>query len=80
MHNRHEEVLKFFKYVLCCKYLEFKTILCDEVNVPINDVGLLITIGGDGTHFNTHYIENAIPIYRINSNYAYYIEVCYSVR
>lgn len=68
-HNRHEEAVKFCKDVLCRKPLEFKTVLRDEVNAPIHDVDLVITIGGDGTLLNaSHYMDSSVPVFGVNSD------------
>ncbi|KAH9330380.1 hypothetical protein KI387_002488 [Taxus chinensis] len=68
-HNTHIETVKFCEDVLRRKPLEWKTVVGDELEAPISDVDLVITIGGDGTLLRaSHYVDSSAPIFGVNSD------------
>lgn len=59
------------------KPLEWKTVVGDELEAPISDIDLVITIGGDGTILRaSHYVDNSASIFGVNSDPSRITEVC----
>ncbi|GLJ16918.1 hypothetical protein SUGI_0292070 [Cryptomeria japonica] len=68
-HKTHVETVKFCEDVLRRKPLEWKTVVGDELEAPISDIDLVITIGGDGTILRaSHYVDNSASIFGVNSD------------
>ncbi|KAK7313652.1 hypothetical protein VNO77_38842 [Canavalia gladiata] len=63
------DAINFCQAVLRTKSVEWKTIQRNDLSQSINDVDLVVTIGGDGTLLHaSHFIDNNIPILGLNSD------------
>ena len=53
-----------------------KLIFRDELQEPIKDVDLVITVGGDGTLLEaSHFLDSSIPVLGVNSDPTQWSEV-----
>lgn len=65
----HEMTVQTCKNVLENLNIHWKSLFPDELREPINDVDLVITIGGDGTLLRAgHFLDSSIPVLAVNSD------------
>lgn len=65
----HLDTIKFCQTILQQKPVEWKAVLRNDLSQPINDVDLVITVGGDGTLLQaSHFMDDMIPILGVNSD------------
>ncbi|KAH9543524.1 hypothetical protein CY35_13G069700 [Sphagnum magellanicum] len=70
-HRVHEHTLQVCRQVLDHRqsYIQYETRIRDQLEHPIHNMDLVITIGGDGTLLQaSHYLDNSIPILGVNSD------------
>jgi len=65
----HHDSINFCQEILRKKSVEWKAVLRNDLTQPINDVDLVVTIGGDGTLLQaSHFIDDKIPVLGVNSD------------
>ncbi|XP_054814572.1 NADH kinase isoform X2 [Prosopis cineraria] len=65
----HLETIKFCQAILQKKPVEWKALERNDLSHPINDVDLVVTVGGDGTLLQaSHFMDDRIPILGVNSD------------
>ncbi|XP_028763732.1 NADH kinase-like isoform X1 [Neltuma alba] len=65
----HLDTIKFCQTILQKKPVEWKAIERNDLSQPINDVDLVVTVGGDGTLLQaSHFMDDRIPILGVNSD------------
>ncbi|KAF7822585.1 NADH kinase [Senna tora] len=65
----HLDTIKFCQTVLQKKPVEWKAIVRNDLSQPINDVDLVVAIGGDGTLLQaSHFMDDTIPVLGVNSD------------
>lgn len=70
-HEVHEQTVRVCNDILSRRqaHVQFEMRLRDELQSPIRDVDLVITVGGDGTLLQaSHYVDNSIPVLGVNSD------------
>ncbi|XP_024394023.1 NADH kinase-like isoform X2 [Physcomitrium patens] len=70
-HRVHEHTVRLCKDVLSRRqaHIQFEMHLRDELQSPIRDIDLVITVGGDGTLLQaSHYLDSSIPVLGVNSD------------
>ncbi|KAK2422720.1 NADH kinase [Trifolium repens] len=68
-HKVHHDSINFCQEILQKKPVEWKTVLRNNLTQPINDVDLVVTIGGDGTLLQaSHLVDDKIPVLGVNSD------------
>ncbi|XP_061372939.1 NADH kinase isoform X2 [Gastrolobium bilobum] len=75
-HKVHHDAINFCQAILQKKSVEWKAVMRNDLSQPINDVDLVVTIGGDGTLLQTsHFMDNKIPVLGVNSDPTRFDEV-----
>jgi NAD+ kinase len=75
-HMAHEDSIQLCKDVLKQRTNVQWCMLREELNRPINDVDLVVTIGGDGTLLQaSHHLGDSIPVLGVNSDPTIFHEV-----
>lgn len=65
----HRDSINFCQEILRKKSVEWKAVLRNNFSQPINDVDLVVTIGGDGTLLQaSHLMDDKIPVLGVNSD------------
>ncbi|KAK4285834.1 hypothetical protein QN277_002476 [Acacia crassicarpa] len=65
----HLDTIKFCQTILQEKRVEWKAVERNDLSQPINDVDLVVTVGGDGTLLQaSHFMDDRIPILGVNSD------------
>lgn len=65
----HHDSINFCQEILRKKSVEWKAVLRNNLTEPINDVDLVVTIGGDGTLLQaSHLMDDKIPVLGVNSD------------
>lgn len=65
----HHDSINFCQEILRKKSVEWKAVHRNDLTQPINDVDLVVTIGGDGTLLQaSHFIDDKIPVLGVNSD------------
>ncbi|BAT92476.1 hypothetical protein LR48_Vigan05g132100 [Vigna angularis] len=65
----HHDAINFCQAILQKKSVEWKAVLRNNLLPPINDVDLVVTIGGDGTLLQaSHSLDDKIPVLGVNSD------------
>lgn len=65
----HLDTIKFCQTILQKKRVEWKAVERNDLSLPINDVDLVVTFGGDGTLLQaSHFMDDRIPILGVNSD------------
>lgn len=65
----HHDAINFCQAIIQKKSVECKTVLRNNLSQPINDVDLVVTVGGDGTLLQaSHYMDDKIPVLGVNSD------------
>ncbi|KAL5062242.1 hypothetical protein RYX36_023979 [Vicia faba] len=65
----HGESVNFCQEILQKKSVEWKVVLGNNLTDPINDVDLVVAIGGDGTLLlASHLMDDKIPVLGVNSD------------
>jgi NAD+ kinase len=68
-HKVHHDSINFCQEILRKKPVEWKAVLRNNLTQPINDVDLVVTIGGDGTLLQaSHLVDDKIPVLGVNSD------------
>lgn len=70
-HMVHEQTVRTCRDILSRRQadIQFEMHLRDELQSPIRDVDLVITVGGDGTLLQaSHYLDSSIPVLGVNSD------------
>lgn len=70
-HVVHEQTVRTCRDILSRRQadIQFEMHLRDELQSPIRDVDLVITVGGDGTLLQaSHYLDSSIPVLGVNSD------------
>lgn len=68
-HTVHEATIKTCKDVLGSKGIACKQLYRDELQCPIKNVDLVVTVGGDGTLLQaSHFLDDSIPVLGVNSD------------
>jgi NAD+ kinase len=78
-HRVHEQTIRVCKDALSRRqaHVKFEMHLRDELQSPIRDVDLVITVGGDGTLLQaSHYLDSSVPVLGVNSDPTQIDEVC----
>lgn len=78
-HIVHEQTVRMCRDTLSRRqaHIQFEMHLRDELQSPIRDVDLVITVGGDGTLLQaSHYLDSSIPVLGVNSDPTQIDEVC----
>jgi NAD kinase len=67
-HSEHMETLERLEHDLKRRHIEYTVVARSKLREPVENVDLLISVGGDGTFLDaSHFLEN-IPILGINSS------------
>ncbi|CAL0310203.1 unnamed protein product [Lupinus luteus] len=65
----HHDAINFCQAILRKKSFEWKALMRNNLSHPINDVDLVITVGGDGTLLQaSHFMDDKIPVLGVNSD------------
>ncbi|XP_020206954.1 NADH kinase [Cajanus cajan] len=65
----HHDAINFCQAILQKKSVEWKAVLRNNLSHPINDVDLVVTVGGDGTLLQAgHLMDDKIPVLGLNSD------------
>ncbi|KAL9236484.1 hypothetical protein vseg_011149 [Gypsophila vaccaria] len=65
----HKDAVKFCQDVLRRKMVDWETLFHNELSHPIQDVDLVVAIGGDGTLLQaSHFMDGTIPVLGVNSD------------
>ena len=65
----HLDTVKFCQTILQKKHVEWKAVERKDLSQPINDVDLVVAVGGDGTLLQaSHFMDDRIPILGVNSD------------
>ncbi|KAK7335213.1 hypothetical protein VNO80_26990 [Phaseolus coccineus] len=65
----HHDAINFCQAILQKKSVEWKAVLRNNLSPPINDVDLVVTVGGDGTLLQaSHSLDDKIPVLGVNSD------------
>ncbi|KAL8159343.1 hypothetical protein V2J09_000880, partial [Rumex salicifolius] len=65
----HNDAINFCKDVLKRKSIDWELCLHDGISKPIQNVDLVVTIGGDGTLLKaSRFLDNSIPVLGVNSD------------
>ncbi|KFK42232.1 hypothetical protein AALP_AA2G228900 [Arabis alpina] len=65
----HKNAINYCKEVLNKKPVEWKPISRNDLSHPIDDVDMVITVGGDGTLLHaSHFIDDSVPVLGVNSD------------
>lgn len=68
-HKVHHDAINFCQAILRKKPVEWKAVLRNDLSQPINDVDLVVTVGGDGTLLQaSHFMDDKIPVLGVNSD------------
>ncbi|CAL5201074.1 unnamed protein product [Lathyrus oleraceus] len=68
-HKVHHESINFCQEILRKKSVEWKAVLGNNLTEPINNVDLVVAIGGDGTLLlASHLMDDKIPVLGVNSD------------
>ncbi|RDY13308.1 NADH kinase, partial [Mucuna pruriens] len=68
-HKVHHDTINFCQAILQKKPVEWKAVLRDNLSQPINDVDLVVTVGGDGTLLQaSNLMDDKIPLLGVNSD------------
>ncbi|XP_058773582.1 NADH kinase [Vicia villosa] len=68
-HKVHGESVYFCQEILRKKSVEWKAVLGNNLTEPINNVDLVVAIGGDGTLLlASHLMDDKIPVLGVNSD------------
>lgn len=68
-HKVHEITVKTCESVLDKRDIHWRSLFRDELRGPINNVDLVIAVGGDGTLLEvSHYLDSCIPVLGVNSD------------
>ncbi|KAL2331287.1 hypothetical protein Fmac_018868 [Flemingia macrophylla] len=72
LENRHkvnQDAINICQAVLRKKSVEWKAVRRSDLSQPINDVDLVVTVGGDGTLLQaSHLMDDKIPVLGVNSD------------
>lgn len=65
----HHDAINFCQAILRKKSVEWKAVLRNNLSPPINDVDLVVTVGGDGTLLQaSHSLDDKVPVLGVNSD------------
>lgn len=65
----HRDAISFCKNILKKKFVEWEEMLRDNLCHPIQNVDMVVTVGGDGTLLHaSHFVDDSIPILGVNSD------------
>ncbi|XP_019425778.1 PREDICTED: NADH kinase [Lupinus angustifolius] len=65
----HHDAINFCQAILREKSFEWKALMRNNLSQPINDVDLVVTVGGDGTLLQaSHFMDDKIPVLGVNSD------------
>ncbi|TKY49246.1 NADH kinase [Spatholobus suberectus] len=65
----HRDAINFCQAILQKKSVEWNAVQRNNLSKPINDVDLVVTIGGDGTLLQaSHLMDDKIPVLGVNSD------------
>lgn len=65
----HHDAINFCQAILQKKSIEWKAVHRNNLSQPINDVDLVVTVGGDGTLLQaSHLMDDKIPVLGVNSD------------
>ncbi|XP_027342816.1 NADH kinase isoform X2 [Abrus precatorius] len=68
-HKVHNDAINFCQAILQKKSVEWKAVRRNNLFQPINDVDLVVTVGGDGTLLQaSHFMDDKIPVLGLNSD------------
>ncbi|KAJ1383763.1 NAD kinase [Sesbania bispinosa] len=68
-HKVHHDSVNFCQEILQKKSVQWKAVQCNSLSQPINDVDLVVTVGGDGTLLQaSHLMDDKIPVLGVNSD------------
>lgn len=73
----HHDTINFCEAILKKKSVEWKAVPRNNLSQPINEVDLVVTVGGDGTLLQaSHFMDDKIPVLGVNSDPTRIDEVC----
>lgn len=65
----HKDAIEFCKNVLQRKSIDWDATFRSNISRPIQNVDLVVTLGGDGTLLQaSHLLDDSIPILGVNSD------------
>ncbi|XP_057451106.1 NADH kinase-like [Lotus japonicus] len=65
----HHDTINFCEAILKKKSVEWKAVPRNNLSQPINEVDLVVTVGGDGTLLQaSHFMDDKIPVLGVNSD------------
>lgn len=65
----HRDAINFCQDVLRRKLVDWETMFHDDLSQPIQNVDLVVTVGGDGTILHaSHFMDDTIPVLGVNSD------------
>ena len=74
----HKEAINFCQKMLQQKSVDWQPIFRNNLLLPIRNVDLVVTVGGDGTLLQaSHFMDDSIPVLGVNSDPTQAEEVSY---
>ncbi|KAI4333466.1 hypothetical protein L6164_018276 [Bauhinia variegata] len=65
----HRDAINFCQAILQHKSVQWKAVPRNNLSQPINNVDLVVAIGGDGTLLQaSHFVDDSIPVLGVNSD------------
>lgn len=65
----HKDAIRFCQSILQRKPIDWEPVLRHDLSRPIQNVDLVVTIGGDGTLLQaSHFMDDSIPVLGVNSD------------
>ncbi|KAK4767864.1 hypothetical protein SAY87_003005 [Trapa incisa] len=65
----HRDAISFCENILQKKFVDWEAMLRDNLCHPIQNVDMVVTVGGDGTLLHaSHFVDDSIPILGVNSD------------
>ncbi|KAK9674217.1 hypothetical protein RND81_12G219100 [Saponaria officinalis] len=65
----HKDAVKFCQNVLRRKMVDWETLFHNDLSHPIQNVDLVVAIGGDGTLLQaSHFMDDTVPVLGVNSD------------
>lgn len=67
-HSEHQDTLELLQKDLTARNIEFKACARVELRGVVNDVDLVISVGGDGTFLDASHFVHSVPLLGVNSS------------
>ncbi|MBI4532406.1 MAG: NAD(+)/NADH kinase [Candidatus Melainabacteria bacterium] len=67
-HSEHQDTLELLQKALTVRNIEFKSCERVELRGVVNDVDLVISVGGDGTFLDASHYVHTVPLLGVNSS------------